>query len=202
MQLRRKGHRLASDGPYVAAQVTVRPADEADLPEILAIYNDAVLHTTATYDTEPESLAQRAAWLHERRARHLPVLVAELGGRIAGFAALSPHSAKPGYRHTTANSVYVSPDARGRGIGTALLAALVRRAHEAGVHVILASIDAENEASLKLHRKLGFRKVAHLHEVGHKFGRWLDVVYMQLTLPEEAPPSKYARRAAPRSASA
>lgn len=186
----------------MAAQATVRPATDADLPDILAIYNDAVLTTTATYDTEPERLEQRAAWLAERRAAHMPVLVAELGGRVLGFAALSPHSAKPGYRRTVANTVYVASGARGLGIGTLLLTALVRRARETGAHVVLASIDAENEASLRLHRKLGFRKVAHLHEVGHKFGRWLDVVILQLTLPEEAPPSKYARRAAPRSATA
>lgn len=171
----------------MAAQVTVRPADERDLPAILEIYNDAILNTTATYDTEPETLDQRAAWLAERRARGMPVLVAEVKGRVVGFAALTPHSAKPGYRHTAMNSVYVEPAARGQGVGRALLAALVRRAREIGVHVIIASIDAENEASLLLHRELGFRKVAHLHEVGWKFGRWLDVVYLQLTIPQEDP---------------
>lgn len=202
----------------MAPQVTIRPANEADLPGILAIYNDAILNTTATYDTEPETLAQRAAWLQERRAQHMPILVAvansssredaaggHVGKRdatIVGFAALSPHSAKPGYRHTVMNSVYVAPDARGLGLGTLLLTELLRRAREIGAHVVIASIDAENEASLKLHRKLGFRKVAHLHEVGWKFGRWLDVVYMQLTIPEEGPMSKYARRAAVRKASA
>jgi len=187
----------------VAPQVTIRPAEDADLPGILLIYNDAILRTTATYDTEPETLVQRATSLRERRAQHMPVLVAHAAdGAILGFAALAPHSAKPGYRHTMMNSVYVASEARGLGIGTLLLAELLRRAREVGAHVVIASIDAENEASLKLHRKLGFRKVAHLHEVGWKFGRWLDVVYMQLTLPDEAPMSKYTRRAPVRRASA
>jgi phosphinothricin acetyltransferase len=179
----------------MAAQVTVRPADERDLPAILAIYNDAVLTTTATYDTEPETLEKRAAWLAERRAQHLPVLVAGSRGIVVGFAALSAYSAKPGYKRTLSDTVYVAPAARGEGIGTALLGALLRRAREGGAHVVLASIDAENRASLALHRAAGFRKVAHLHEVGWKFGRWLDVVTMQLILPEDEPMSRYARRA-------
>jgi phosphinothricin acetyltransferase len=176
--------------------VTIRPAADADLPAILAIYNDAVLTTTATYDTQPESPDARAAWLRERRAQHMPVLVADIRGEVVGFAALAPHSAKPGYARTLANSVYVAPGARGEGVGTALLAALVRRAREIGAHVILASIDAENLASIALHRNAGFRKVAHLHEVGWKFGRWLDVVTMQLILPDDEPLSKFARRRA------
>ncbi|HUR68395.1 MAG TPA: GNAT family N-acetyltransferase [Candidatus Thermoplasmatota archaeon] len=183
----------------MATQVTVRPAEDGDLPAILAIYNDAVLTTTATYDTEPEPLAKRASWLADRRAQHMPVLVAVSKDSVVGFAALSPYSPKPGYRHTVSNTVYVAAGARGEGIGTALLAALVRRAREMGAHVILASIDAENLASVALHRSAGFRKVAHFHEVGHKFGRWLDVVHMQLTLDEPEPLSKYARRAPSRS---
>lgn len=172
------------------------------MPELLAIYNEAILTTTATYDTEPESLAQRRAWLDARRAQLMPVLVAEREGVLLGFAALAPHSAKPGYRHTVMDSVYVGSASRGLGVGTLLLGALLRRARELGAHVVIASVDAENEPSLRLHRKLGFRKVAHLHEVGWKFGRWLDVVYLQLTLPQEEASSRYARRAPARRATA
>lgn len=170
-------------------QLVVRPAEERDIPALLAIYNEAVLTTTATYDIEPQSIDARRAWFEERRAQGLPVFVAERGGRVVGWSALNPFRPRPGYRFTVENSVYVAGDARGQGVGAALLPPLVERARALGCHAIIAGIDAANDASLRLHARHGFEKVAHLKEVGWKFGRWLDVVYLQLTLPREDPPT-------------
>lgn len=160
----------------------VRDATDDDLPAILAIYNHCVLHSTCTADVEPQALAARQAWLDERRAAGLPVLVAIDGGEVVGWAALSRYHARPGYRFTVENSVYVHHQRRGLGAGRALLDALVRRARALGLHVIIAGVDGDNQASLSLHERAGFRYAGRLPQVVHKFDRWLDVVYLQLTL--------------------
>ena len=162
----------------------VRPATTSDLPGILAIYNDAVLHTTATYDEQEETLERRVLWWEDHQRHGYPVWVAEgAGGEIVGWSSLSRFHSKPGYRHTAENSVYVSASHRSRGIGKLLMEPLIAGARARGCHAILALIDAENSASLRLHRGFGFVEVGHLREVGFKFGRWLDVVYMQRLLP-------------------
>jgi phosphinothricin acetyltransferase len=104
------------------------------------------------------------------------------GGRVVGWSALNRFHARPGYRFTTENSVYVAADQRGRGIGTRLLPPLIEAAQRLGLHAIIGAIDADNEASLRLHARFGFEKVAHLRQVGFKFGRWLDVVYLERLL--------------------
>ena len=162
----------------------VRPADYADLPGILEIYNEAVLNTTATYDEEPRTLEHRVAWFEEHAKNNYAVFVAQDDqGRIVGWSSLSQFHARAGYRFTAENSVYVAADQRGCGIGKRLLPPLIAAGRERGLHAILGAIDAENEASIRLHASFGFEKVAHLKQVGFKFGRWLDVVYMQLLLP-------------------
>jgi L-amino acid N-acyltransferase len=161
----------------------IRPAEPRDLKAILAIYNDAVLHTTATYDDQPDTLRRRTAWFYERHRAGYPVFVAEdPAGRVAGWSALNPFRSKPGYRYTAENSVYVAADRRREGCGRALLDALVGEARAMELHAIVAGIDAESEASLRLHEAFGFREVARFREVGFKFGRWLDVVFMELLL--------------------
>lgn len=167
----------------IAWPMLVRPARESDVPAILAVYNEAVLTTTATYDYEPQPFEARLAWFHDRQQRGLPVLVAEEAGAVLGWAALNPHREKPGYLRTVENSVYIAEKARGRGVGRMLLAALVQEARRLHLHVILAGVDAENEASLRLHQRFGFVEAGRFRQVGWKFGRWLDVVYLQLTLP-------------------
>jgi L-amino acid N-acyltransferase len=158
----------------------VRDATGEDVPGILAIYNHAVLHTTATADLEPQPLAARKEWLAVRQRAGLAVLVAEDDtGAIAGWASLNPYHARPGYRFTVENSVYVAESSRGRGVGSLLLAPLVERAQAAGVHAILAGVDSTNEASLRLHARFGFEKVGQLRQVVWKFDRWLDVVYLE-----------------------
>ena len=163
--------------------MTVRPATREDLPAILAIYNDAVLHTTATYDYEPRTLEDRTAWFEERVRDGYPVFVAVTPeGRVVGWSALNPYHARKGYRFSTENSIYVAADQRGRSMDRMLLAPLIEAARQRGLHAILAGIDAQNEASLRLHTSFGFQRVAHFKEVGFKFDRWLDVVYLELLL--------------------
>ena len=158
----------------------VRPATRTDLPGILEIYNDAVLHTTATYDYEPRTLEHRTAWFEERQQDNYPIFVAtNHAGRVVGWSALNPYHARMGYRFTTENSVYVAADARGKGIGKLLLAPLIEGARARGLHAIIAAIDADNEPSIRLHASFGFEKVGHFRQTGFKFGRWLDLVYME-----------------------
>lgn len=173
----------------MASRASVRPAEERDLPAILAIYNEAVLTTTATYDLEPQSLGARRAWFEERRAQRFPVLVAEVDGRLVGWGALNPFRPRAGYRYTAENSVYVAEGSRGMGVGGALMPPLIEAARGLGLHAVIAAIDVANEASLRLHARFGFEQVGHLKEVGWKFGRWLDVAYLQLTLPRDDPPT-------------
>ena len=157
-----------------------RRATSDDLPGILEIYNDAVLNTTATYDYEPRTLEQRRQWFEERQRDDYAVFVAEdEAGRIVGWSSLNPFHARPGYRFTAENSVYVAADQRGRGLGKLLLGPLIDAAQTRGLHAIIAAIDAENEASLRLHARFGFEKVGHFKQTGFKFGRWLDVVYLE-----------------------
>lgn len=163
--------------------VVVRAATEADLPGVLEIYNEAVVNTTASYDYEPRTLEHRQQWFAERQRDGYPILVAvEPGGRVAGWSALNPYHARVGFRFTAENSVYVAADQRGRGLGRLLLAPLLEAGRAKGLRAIIAAIDAENAVSIRLHQSLGFEKVGHFRQVGFKFGRWLDLVYMEALL--------------------
>jgi len=164
----------------------VRSAKRADLPAILEIYNHAVEHTTASYDLEPQTLAARTAWFKARQAQGWPVLVAVQAGQVAGWGSYGTFRDKPSYRHSVEHSVYVAPGVQGGGLGTALMHPLIERARQDGHHVMLGAVDAENAGSLRFHERLGFERVAHFRQVGHKFGRWLDMVFLQLLL--EHPP--------------
>ncbi|MBI5520583.1 MAG: N-acetyltransferase [Desulfovibrio sp.] len=163
----------------------IRDAEEADIQGILEIYNHAVTHTTAIWNETRVDHADRAAWLALRRASGHPVLVAEEDGRVLGYASYGPWRAFEGYRHTVEHSVYVREDCRGKGTGLALMRALIHRAREQGLHVMVAGIEAGNEPSLRLHEKLGFRREGLLKEVGTKFGRWLDLAFLSLILDRE-----------------
>ncbi|MEO8668093.1 MAG: N-acetyltransferase family protein [Bauldia sp.] len=162
--------------------VVVRPMEDRDLPAILAIYNDAVANTTAIWNDSQVDLENRRAWASARRALGYPVLVAEAGGAILGYGSFGDFRAFDGYRFTVEDSVYVAAEARGRGVATAILAALVVAARGLGKHVMLAAITADNAVSIRLHEKQGFAVVGRLPEVGTKFGRWQDLVLMQLML--------------------
>jgi len=163
----------------------LRDAEDADLSAILDIYNDAVLNTAAIWNDTQVDLENRATWLAERRRLGYPVLVAVADdGTIAGYASFGDWRAFDGYRHTVEHSDYVEKKQRGGGIGKMLMLALIDRAAACGKHVMVAGIEANNEASIRLHEKLGFVITGQMKEVGTKFGRWLDLTFMQLTLPD------------------
>ncbi len=160
----------------------IRPATPDDLPDILAIYNDAVLTSTAIWNWHTVDLANREAWFEARRGQGYPILVADSGGKAIGYASYGDWRPFDGYCHTVEHSIYVAATARRQGAGAALLDALIGAARDAGKHVMLGGIEAGNEASLALHRRYGFTETARMPEVGQKFGRWLDLVFMQKTL--------------------
>ncbi|TAL35115.1 MAG: N-acetyltransferase family protein [Phenylobacterium sp.] len=157
-------------------------ATEADLPAILAIHNDVVATSTAIYSDIPSTLADRATWRATRQAAGYPVLVAREAGEVLGFASFGDFRAGSGYAATVEHSIHVRADARRRGVGRALLSTLPDRAKACGKHVLIGGIDADNQASLSLHAALGFERVAHFRQVGRKFGRWLDLVFVQKIL--------------------
>ncbi|ANL27113.1 GCN5-related N-acetyltransferase protein [Rhizobium phaseoli] len=163
--------------------VLIRDATDADLPAIREIYNHAVEHTTAIWNETLVDLDNRREWMRARQGRGFPVIVAELSGKVAGYASYGDWRAFDGYRHTVEHSVYVDKDCRGAGIGETLMRELIVRAAAADVHVMIAGIEAENTASIRLHEKLGFRIAGRFSEVGTKFGRWLDLTCMELRLP-------------------
>lgn len=165
--------------------VSIRDAEPGDLDAILAIYNDAVVNTTAVYTVTPRTPDEQRAWFGQKQEQGLPILVA-VGhdGTVAGFASYGPFRPWPGFRATVENSLYVDPARRGQGIGGRLLAALLERGRQQGYHVMVAGIDADNATSLHLHAKAGFRETARMPEVGQKFGRWLTLVFLQKPLSE------------------
>ena len=159
----------------------IRLANSADLVAINDIYNHFVLHSTCTYQEMPEPMEGRKSWFEKHGARH-PVTVAEIDGQIVGWGSLSAYHARSAYRNTVENSVYVHHEFHRRGIGGVILADLIERARAIGHRAIIAGIDADQAASVALHRKFGFEEVGHLKQVGFKFERWLDVIYMELLL--------------------
>ena len=162
---------------------TIRKATRADVPAILEIYNDAVLNTTASADYEPRSLESRYEWFDEHERDGYPIIVAvNDANEVVGWSSLSRYKERYGYRFSTENSIYVHPQWRGRGVGKLLLPPLIEAARAMGLHAILAGISGDNDASLKLHAQFGFEKVAHFRETVYKFGKWIDVVYMEKRL--------------------
>jgi len=170
--------------------INIRTARESDLPAILTIYNHIILHTTAIYQYEPQTMEMRRAWYEGRMKDGLPIFVAESEGEVAGFSSYGPFRAWPAYKYTVENSVYVSADHRGKGIGKLLILPLISAACNSNMHSIIAGIDASNEASLRLHQSFGFEEVAHFKQVGYKFGRWLDLKFLELLLDTPEHPSE------------
>ncbi len=159
----------------------IRPAIPPDSGAIAEIYNDAVLTTTATFDTEPRTPAAQEAWLRSHGGR-FAVLVAEQDGLIVGWTSLSQWSDRPAYDDTAETSVYVREEHHRRGIGRKLEEAIIDHARGAGFHTLIARIAGESTASLRLHEGLGFAHIGTMKEVGRKFGRLLDVHMMQKML--------------------
>lgn len=166
----------------MTSAVTVRDATDADLAVIRDIYNDAVEHTTAIWNEILVDVDNRREWLAARRAKGFPVIVAQRGDDVLGYASYGDWRAFDGYRHTVEHSIYIDKNARGGGVGELLMRALIERARAANIHVMIASIEAQNAPSIRLHEKLGFRIVGVFSEVGTKFGRWLDLTCMELRI--------------------
>ncbi len=159
----------------------LRPARPSDSEPILAIYNEAVLRSTATFDLVPRTEEEQAQWMAEHQGPH-PAIVATVDAVTVAFATLSPYRDKHAYATTVENSVYVDADHRGQGIGRALLEELIRLAGRHGFHAIIARIGENNVASIGLHEECGFDLVGVEREVGRKFNRWLDVSVLQRLL--------------------
>jgi L-amino acid N-acyltransferase len=163
--------------------LTVRNANLADVPAILEIYNDVIATSTAVYTSEPRSLEDRLDWFKDRVAKGFPVLAAYHGDTLVGFATYGEwRGSWAGYFYTVEHSIHIAAGFRGQGIGNSLMRALIERAKAQGKHVMLGGVDASNEQSLKFHRGLGFEPVSHFKEVGRKFDRWLDLVFVQKLL--------------------
>ncbi len=160
----------------------IRDATEAEVPGILDIYNEVLATSTAIFSDTPTTVEERLQWFRARRQLGYPMLVARDGSGVIGFASFGDFRSWPGYRHTVEHSVHVRVDVRGRGVGGELMRALVDRASAMGKHVMVAGVDAENVASIRLHERLGFQRAGTLHQVGCKFGRWLDLTFLELRL--------------------
>ena len=170
--------------------MTIRPATQDDLVEILRIYNHAVEHTTAVFEYRPHTIEMRREWFRAKQAASLPVLVADEAGAVRGFATYGPFRAWPAYKYSVENSVYVDPAVHRRGIGSSLVGAVLDEARARGLHVVMAGITSDNGVSLRLHERLGFKEVAHIPEVGFKFGRWLDLKLLQIVFDTPLTPTE------------
>lgn len=164
------------------SDVELSDASRADLPQILAIYNEVIRNSTAVYSEIEMTPALGEAWFDSKAQQGFPLIVARDGSEILGFGTFGDFRAWPCYRYSVEHSIHVRADRRGRGIGRELVLELIRRAKALRKHVMVAGIDADNTASIGLHAGLGFSVVGHFHEVGFKFGRWLDLVLLELAL--------------------
>ncbi len=158
--------------------ITIRPATLADLDAITEIYNEAIINTVATFDTVPKTAAQQDQWFAGHDAKH-PILVALREGKVVGWASMSRYSDRAAYDGTAEISLYVAAASRGQGIGKRLMEAIVIAGQKAGLHCVLSRIAGGNEVSIHLHKQMGFETIGIMREVGHKFGKLLDVVIMQ-----------------------
>lgn len=160
----------------------IRCAKKEDLNAILAIYNDAIINTTAVYTYKPQTIDERIAWFETKQRNHEPIFVFEENGSVLGFATFGSFRPWPAYQYTIEHSIYVDVSARGKGIASQLLQRLIVEAKAKGYRTLVAGIDASNEASIKLHQKFNFKHAGTLTNVGYKFDYWLDLAFYELDL--------------------
>lgn len=160
----------------------IRCAKKEDLNAILAIYNDAIINTTAVYTYEPQTIDERIAWFETKQRNHEPIFVFEENGSVLGFTTFGSFRPWPAYQYTIEHSIYVDASARGKGIASQLLQHLIVEAKAKGYRTLVAGIDASNEASIKLHQKFNFKHAGTLTNVGYKFDYWLDLAFYELDL--------------------
>jgi phosphinothricin acetyltransferase len=164
--------------------VEIRPAAIEDLHQLNDLYNHYVLHSHATFDVSPITMAERVEWFrHYREAGRHRILVAAANDRVLGFATSSPYRPREAYETSVETTVYVAPDTTGRGLGGLLYAELFRVIEGEDLHRAIGGIALPNDPSVALHRRFGFTQVAHFTEQGRKFGRYWDVVYFEKRLP-------------------
>jgi len=164
----------------------IRDATDADLPAIRDLYNALIATTTVAWRDDPTTLDEQADALALRRREGYPTLVAEDEGEVIGYTCCTTFRSDrfPGYRHTAELTVHVLADRHGVGVGSALIEALVDRSRAIGLHVLVAAVDADNDASIRFHERLGFTQVARMPEVGRKFDRWLTLVLLHRIIDE------------------
>lgn len=164
--------------------IDIRPATQADLPAIVTIYAHHVRTGTASFETEPPDLAEMTRRFQTLQDAGMPYMVAEADGRLLGYAYAGPHRARPAYRNTVEDSIYLDDAAQGRGVGTQLLQALIQACQARGFKQMVAVVGGghQNPGSARLHARCGFREVGVLEKVGYKFDRWLDCLLMQRSL--------------------
>jgi L-amino acid N-acyltransferase YncA len=164
------------------SKVILRDLHEDDLPALLAIHNEAVANSTAIWSVQPATLENRRMFVEARRKAGFPFIAAERAGQLAGYGSFGEFRAWDGYLHTVEHSIYCRTDCRGQGMGGMLLDRLIEEARKLGKHVMIGGIEAANTASMALHAGRGFVETGRLREVGRKFDRWLDLVFMQKIL--------------------
>lgn len=162
--------------------INIRNAVDNDLQEILDIYNDAILNTTAVFQYEVHTIEMRKEWFAQKQKDRFPVFVAVEDNVVVGFSTFGPFRAWQGYKYSVEHSIYVEKKYRGKGIGKMLLQPLIDEARKMNMHTIIAGIDADNKISIAFHKQFGFEEVGYIKEVGWKFERWLDLVFMQLII--------------------
>ncbi len=163
----------------------IRDALDADMPRCRDLYNALIDSTTVAWTEQEQSLEERRSWFRRQQREGYPVIVADDTVDVVGFAAYGSFRGSgkwPGYRHTVEHTIHVDRDSWGRGVGRSLMEELIDRARRQDVHVIVGAIDGDNVDSIRFHERLGFVETARMPEVGHKFGRWLDLVLMQRIL--------------------
>ncbi|MFJ7648307.1 GNAT family N-acetyltransferase [Lysinibacillus sp. NPDC097279] len=160
----------------------IREATPNDLMDILSIYNDAIVHTTAVYTYKPQTLENRQSWYDQKMQEGNPILVYELEKKVVGFATFGPFRAWPAYKYSIEHSIYVDKNYRKKGIGTTLLTELIAIATEREYMTLIAGIDAQNEKSIDMHKNFGFVYSGTIKKAGFKFNRWLDLDFYQLEL--------------------
>ncbi|MDM9615573.1 GNAT family N-acetyltransferase [Kosakonia cowanii] len=168
--------------------MSIRYAVKEDCAAIAAIYNHAVINTAAIWNDQTVDAENRIAWFEARSLLGYPVIVSEENGVVTGYASFGDWRAFDGFRHTVEHSVYVHPEHQGKGLGLALMVRLIEEAKRIGKHVMVAGIEAQNQGSIHLHQKLGFTITGQMPQVGTKFGRWLDLTFMQLQLDNRTDP--------------
>jgi phosphinothricin acetyltransferase len=163
-------------------EIKIQPATTEHLPGILEIVNHNILHSTAVYDYDSKPQSFIEDWFTEKQGSNWPVIVALEGDKVVGYGSYGPFRFKQGYRFTIEHSVYAAPGHSGKGIGKLILTELIRLAKESGYHCMIGGIDASNTGSIEFHKKFGFVETGIIRESGYKFGKWLDLMFMQLLL--------------------